>query len=809
VVAWLSVDDGDDARRFVQGLTLAVRSGCGNAEFGGTLLEGAGDEVDAVTAWLAEVAQSALDIVLMLDDAERMVPGTVSGALTYLVRNPPSNLRVVVASRGDTGLAIGDLTAYGACAMVGAEMLRFTLDETIAAARQRLGARIDADASARLHEATEGWPLGLQLALAALEAQPDARAALEALSAPSGNQPARLLSGLLANLAPADVDFLARVCVFDLLHPELCAEATGEREAGERLARLARDTPILVAAEGSEWLRMHMLARDGLRARFAALPARERAAIQSKASRWLAAHGLIEEAAHKAYEAGENEIAFDLAEKSLYEAMFNGRQASVLEWLNRLPEREIDRRPRLRMAAAWALALSQRHEDAGRQVERILEHPHDDDLRYECALILGGAAYYADEPDRVVELFLPWAEKPPADAWLARMHANRRALHATLTGEHAEARRIVQQAAGSEDGAAFRFLARWGDFFCGLSYFWEGQVRLAEESLRPVLADAEAVIGRRAPLSCMLATLLAAATWERDRPDEAASLLANRLDVLERAGVPETLLLAYRTLARIAAAAGDEHRALDLLEALRAAGSARKLPRLEVASLADQVRAHARQFHAETCKALCRQLDEIVARESPARGEIWGRYVQVLQAMAHGYAAIAGRDWRPAIAALSRAMVPAEAARFGRIRLEAMALTAYATDRDGGDGVAMLREAANLAQTYGLARLFEDAHPALGDWARQVLVSTVPAQAPASASPAGPKALPSMVLTPKEREVLELLARNLSNKEIAAALGVGEETVKWHLKNLFGKLSAGTRKHAVRRAHLLGLLEPA
>jgi LuxR family maltose regulon positive regulatory protein len=64
-----------------------------------------------------------------------------------------------------------------------------------------------------------------------------------------------------------------------------------------------------------------------------------------------------------------------------------------------------------------------------------------------------------------------------------------------------------------------------------------------------------------------------------------------------------------------------------------------------------------------------------------------------------------------------------------------------------------------------------------------------------------------MVLTPKEREVLELIARNLSNKEVALAMHVGEETVKWHLKNLFGKLDAATRKHAVRRARLLGLLE--
>ena len=73
----------------------------------------------------------------------------------------------------------------------------------------------------------------------------------------------------------------------------------------------------------------------------------------------------------------------------------------------------------------------------------------------------------------------------------------------------------------------------------------------------------------------------------------------------------------------------------------------------------------------------------------------------------------------------------------------------------------------------------------------------------------GPRATASMALTPKEREVLELLARNLSNKEIALAMEVGEETIKWHVKNLFGKLAAGTRKQVVQRAQLLGLLVDA
>ncbi len=38
-------------------------------------------------------------------------------------------------------------------------------------------------------------------------------------------------------------------------------------------------------------------------------------------------------------------------------------------------------------------------------------------------------------------------------------------------------------------------------------------------------------------------------------------------------------------------------------------------------------------------------------------------------------------------------------------------------------------------------------------------------------------------------------------------MGIGEQTIKWHIKNLFAKLNAGTRKHAVARARLLGLVD--
>ncbi|WP_460890726.1 helix-turn-helix domain-containing protein, partial [Ramlibacter alkalitolerans] len=86
--------------------------------------------------------------------------------------------------------------------------------------------------------------------------------------------------------------------------------------------------------------------------------------------------------------------------------------------------------------------------------------------------------------------------------------------------------------------------------------------------------------------------------------------------------------------------------------------------------------------------------------------------------------------------------------------------------------------------------------------------------APAPAPPRDPApraaaATATAALTPKEVQVLELLARNLSNKEIALAMQLGEETIKWHVKNLFAKLDVGSRKQVVGRARILGFLADA
>ncbi|HSM55988.1 MAG TPA: response regulator transcription factor [Candidatus Sulfomarinibacteraceae bacterium] len=62
-------------------------------------------------------------------------------------------------------------------------------------------------------------------------------------------------------------------------------------------------------------------------------------------------------------------------------------------------------------------------------------------------------------------------------------------------------------------------------------------------------------------------------------------------------------------------------------------------------------------------------------------------------------------------------------------------------------------------------------------------------------------------LTPREQEVLQLLAQGLQNKEIAAELVISERTVKFHVSSILGKLGAGNRTEAVAVAVQHGLVK--
>lgn len=96
---------------------------------------------------------------------------------------------------------------------------------------------------------------------------------------------------------------------------------------------------------------------------------------------------------------------------------------------------------------------------------------------------------------------------------------------------------------------------------------------------------------------------------------------------------------------------------------------------------------------------------------------------------------------------------------------------------------------------------------------RRVVVTRAEKATPAPLQPLDGAALERTLaqyrITQREYEVLQLIARGLSNQEIAAQIFVSLNTVKTHTSNLFSKLDAQRRTQAVERARALGLIAPA
>jgi LuxR family maltose regulon positive regulatory protein len=817
VVAWLTLDQNDDVARFSTGLATAMDMASGRRVFARIgrrpLVTGGG--VERVTEWLAEVADLGAECALILDEIDCLPVATVQQSLRYLLSHLPANLQVALASRTRLELPVADLVAHGLLKRIGPDSLRFTLAETIAVLQTRFGANLDADACARLHDLTEGWPLGLQLAIATIEKGSNPREMLDSVSARAGDIRRYFVESLMARLSAPARDFLTRIAVVDRVHPSLCRALTGHANASGLLEELRATTPIFMEDNESEWSNINPLAREFLLECCEQLPTSERKSLHATAAEWFAAHGRYEEAARHALQAGQTESAWELVERGLFDLFSSGHAARVLEWVDRLPPSEIEKRPRLLLTVGWLRATSPRHAEAAPLAQRALESPRlepSDQLL--AMLMLSAALFHADAIDEARAIAEKWRAQLADDASKSyHRGANQLALLALYDGNPAAARMILQRGMLASPGFVIDYAGGVRAVVEGLSHLWEGQVVLAERVLSEAHSRAQSLAGRRGAVTAIIAGSLALALFEQNETDRAAALVANHLDVVEQIAMPDALIASYVVSARLAAHRGEERRAHSLLEALHTIGEMRRIPRLSVVALAEMIRIHAREDRAETTAALLARLEDVSAMFPLADRGTLGGLLQLHVAMATAHAAVACRCWDRLEQALEHANRLATRMRRGREAIEIKLLQALRLRSTGESGEAAMTEALSLVEAYGLKRIVSDTHPTLEEWAGELgsgkyAVVASKAQPPYNTdmTRAATRVSPSALLTTREQEVLGLLARRLSNKQIAAALDIGDATIKWHLKNLFAKLGAVTREHAVQRARMLGIL---
>jgi LuxR family maltose regulon positive regulatory protein len=818
-VAWLNLDAGDTPITLVSGIALGLRRSMGRGNFGTNAIEAVrrgGGTALVLTSLLAEITEASHPMVLVLDNGERIGDAEAVEVLDYLLHNLPPNLRVAISTRPPVRTQTLDLLGQGLLCRVSTADLSFDLPEAIQLLTARLGGRINADLCARLQDITGGWPLGLQLAAAALEREADPQRALEEFSKSHDDATQHLFESLLATLPNELGEFLTRCAILDVLHPSLCEAITGVEDAALLLQRLVVETPLLSATEEGEWLQLHPLAREYLRSRAErTLPEDARRGIHVRAWHWLANHGLPERAARHALQAGFRSDALDLISASLGDELDKGHIGTVNQWLARIPTEAIDSNPQLRLVALWMHAFSFHVDDAFQHATTLInDSTIDEEMRTDARAALASTFGMVDRYDdarHYASLCRPGSMGTRARHALAYLEADL----AFNAGQTELARRLLASIA---DGRSSPLVQIWCGFKTVHSYLWEGRPALAEQVARPQHSRWEAEVGRRGTWAALLGSALAGACWQQDMRSVARALLAGRLDVIERGAAYGGVSNAYRTLARMTVSEGDEARAFAYLEALAAVGERRKMVRLVASSLGERVRLHAARQRPAQASTLLAELAAVVERS--AMSNLLAPQIHLELEMARTYVAVTAGDLAGAGAHLAEAGRLATQLNRGYEAIQVLALQALLAERAGESPDAPLIEALSRAESGCLVRVFADTLPEVVDLVRRrmqggpagaatrAFIDRVLAAAEGAvtselrAAPPGGNAL----LTPKENQVLQLLAGGLPNKRIATEMELSSETVKWHVKKLLAKLNAGNRDHAVDRARMLGLL---
>jgi LuxR family maltose regulon positive regulatory protein len=825
LVAWLTTDARDDPVRFHLALLHALRHASGRSRFDTLAARHASQsdqQVEGLTGLLAEIARLGVQTVLMLDECERLPEPAVRDCLAYLIHNAPPNLHLVMASTVPLRFAASDELLQGRLAALGPDDLRLQVEESTAILTRRFGTRLEEGDEARLHKALSGRPMGLQLAAAIVERSQNPGKTVEELIRRGITTDERLVEALLERLPENLVAFLIRIAIFDHMNIELCAAVTGSSTAMDHLAYVMFETPLLIVGQTRDWSCLHPLARDILVRRFRRLPIDEHRELHRRATVWFAERHRYPEAVRHATEAGDDARARSLLARMLWQLGSEGRLPEAREVLARIPAESVAKDVDLRLISAWILSCSERNAEALADAQRLMAEPAlDTRTGFVAALVAASAAGFADQLGLIPDILARWPENAAIieDSGHPAVYANCVSVLALQQGKTEHLREIEPRTPAQSYKYSPVLGRAIGRSLVGLSHLWDGYPDRAEAVVRPAMVQAEQSTGRRGVVASMFAAVTAAALLERNQPRAARALLAGRLDVIESTAIPDVILLAYRTLAYSALARGDEAHALAVLDDLRGLAEVRNFPRLAMHAVAEQIRIRALQGRLGEAEGLDLVFDAMAPVFASHEFATFRPQYDLASAIAKTYLALARNDLGGADRNLLTADALATELNRGRDQLIVKILRAVVARQRGAPlALRLLGEAASLGKLWGNRRLLQDSHPlavamavelkaarSLGKKpkAKATTDEAVEAVAVAPASSNGCVGL----LTPKEAELLGLLNRQLPDASIADAMELGDETVNWHLRNLYLKLSAATREHAMDRARLLGLIE--
>ena len=837
-LAWLSLDRRDnDPVLFWTYLVTALRAaapGVGEATLQ-LLAASASMENATLAVLLNEIEALSSTVVLALDDYHVIDTPEIHEGIEFVLEHQPAQLHLILATRSDPPLPLGQLRARGSLVEVRAVDLRFTTGEATRYLNDRMGLELSEENVGMLTERTEGWIAALQLAALSLQGRSDAGAFIAGFAGDDRFVVDYLVEEVLARQPDAVRDFLLRTSILDSLTGPLCDAVTGRDGGRAALIALERANLFLVPLDDRRrWYRYHHLFAQVLHAHLLDERPHEVAGLHLRASAWFDAHDDTVQAVSHALAGGDAGRAADLMELAMPRMRRERREADLARWMRELPDDVLRIRPVLAVAFVGALAQASKFETVAERLDEVEARvrcadgswpqqppPHlivvDRDnyraLPAHIRMYRAALALASGDPAGTIAHAREALALAPADDPLARSAAGALAgLASWSTGDLAGAHAAYTESAAGLTSAGFLADVLGCTITLGDIRRTQGRLSAAVRTYQRAL-DLAASVGGGEPLrgTADMQVGLAGVLLERNDLTGALERLTISQQLGDRNGLPQN---AYRwrvATARLREAEGDLDEALRLLDEAQRVYVGDFAPDVQpVAALRARLRIRRAELTQAQEWAGERQLS---SEDEPAYLREYEHLTLARLLIARHRAEPEAGGVEAVLALLDRLLAAAELGGRAASVLEIRMLQAAAHDAGGNPPAALeaLHHAVTLAQPEGYLRLFLDEGPPMA-----VLLKALRKQptAPAYldrliAAGSTIASLPQRLVAPlseRELEVLRLLGGDLGGPGIARRLSVSLNTVRTHTKNIYAKLGVTSRRDAVRQARALGLI---
>jgi LuxR family maltose regulon positive regulatory protein len=839
--AWLSLEAADDdPGRFFSYFVAALQGVDENIgrEIAGVLQAGQlPPEEILVTTLGNDILEIERRFPLVLDDFHAIQDPFILRVLERLIAGPLDPLHLVLLTREDPSLPLARLRAGGGLTEIRATDLRFDRAEAESFLNGVMDLSLGESEIDALEERTEGWPVGLHLAALSIKDRSDPSRIIASMGGGRRYILNYLAEEVLNRQTEETRRFLLQTSILEKLSGGLCDSITGGKDGAAELERLHRANLFLVPLdEERRWYRYHALFADLLRDRTAALPKEEVAGWHRRAGGWYERADFPDEAIRHYLSAAEYADAVRLIEAHAMDLVMRWHIKTVDGWMRSIPPEWFEQSIRANLAFLWMLMIRREYERLRMHLQRLQKlfsesqtgEASDPSLRAKWLALQAMMLSARHRPEESLRLAEEARTIAPAGDFPTLCM-----VHLALAGAYeamedydraAEAYQRIIRDSRRRENSAYELLGVTG---LGLLAVTHGKLHFAHE-IAAQAVDRMQRAGVLSPAGQAVYGELGSVCYSWHRLEDAHREFRRAIQVSAVSGFSDSKLYYGVVLSRLHQMEGKlEEAEREILEAARLMQSVAALVvREEV--IAQQARVYLAQGRLPEAEALLAaegfsfaggfSCGEKTANAVNPRS--WAALSAVaLRILLHRV--LAGRKGTEAESGVALAdRLAGDALRNGYVpfAVEILLLRAQLLSATGSEaqGRADYQKALELAEPERMISAFiEEGPPArealmglltdgkLSDAQRTFCGTVLAAFAESGMAKTEGAADP---LTEREREVLRLIAEGLRYEEVAGRLVVSLNTVRSHVKAIYGKLGVNNRTRAIETAHRMKIL---